>query len=266
MISTQSACRFDAAIVREPSPSVIHGLRDGDGGDPNFEKVCTEHTAYIGALENAGLSVTVLPPLEAFPDSIFVEDPALVFSGHAIRLRPGAPSRTGEAETLADILADHFDRVHELPPGGFVDGGDILTTCKDVMIGLSARTNEAGAKSLMEILENIGRSAKIVRTPPDILHFKSDCGLIDDETVLSTKRLAKSGVFEGFRLLETPDGEEAAANALRINDVVLLGDRFPKTAELLNAHGFKVVPLPTTEIGKIDAGLSCMSLRWMSPA
>src|SRR5262249_50884991 len=99
-------------------------------------------------------------------------------------------------------------------------------------------------------------------TPAGVLHFKSDCSLLDEETMLSTARLAASGVFEGTRVLLVPEGEEAAANALRVNDHVLIGLDFPRTAAMLAGEGYQVVSLPTREIGKIDAGLSCMSLRW----
>ena len=98
-----------------------------------------------------------------------------------------------------------------------------------------------------------------------MLHFKTDCSLLDDETVLSTARLAHSGVFaKDLKPLLVPPGEEAAANALRVNDVVLVGSQYPRTIDLLSQAGFKVVPLPTSQIGKIDAGLSCMSLRWLA--
>ena len=85
---------------------------------------------------------------------------------------------------------------------------------------------------------------------------------LDDETVFTTKRLAASGIFSGFETIFVPDGEEAAANALRVNDVVMIGSDFPQSIDLLDSLGYKIVPLKTTEIGKIDAGLSCMSLRW----
>ncbi|MNT76527.1 N(G),N(G)-dimethylarginine dimethylaminohydrolase [compost metagenome] len=96
------------------------------------------------------------------------------------------------------------------------------------------------------------------------MHFKTDCSLLDEETVLSTARLAKSGVFDRFKQVIIPEGEEPAANALRVNDVVMVGSDFPRTIEMLDKLGYKVVPMKTTEIGKIDAGLSCMSLRWFS--
>ncbi|MBV9913603.1 MAG: hypothetical protein JOZ93_13555 [Sinobacteraceae bacterium] len=135
-----------------------------------------------------------------------------------------------------------------------------------VLIGLSTRTDATGAQLLLQALAAIGRAARIVRTPAGVLHFKSDCALLDPETVLSTQRLAAAGFFAGLRVLLVPEGEDAAANALRINDTVLLSAGFPRTLELLEAQGFNVVTLQTAEVAKIDAGLSCMSLRWLDAA
>lgn len=262
MTTSHPVYRFDAAIVRRPSQSVVNGLRAGDHAGPAFEAIKSEHDAYIAALRKAGVAVAILPALEAFPDSMFVEDPALVFSEGSILLRPGAESRAGEAREIAPILRERFEHVLELPSPGFADGGDILTTPNSVMIGLSSRTNRAGAEGLISCLAKLGRSGNIVETPEGVLHFKSDCSLLDEESVLTTERLARSGVFKDFKQIIVPEGEEPAANALRVNDVVLVGSAFPRTIERLEAHGYDVVPLHTTEIGKIDAGLSCMSLRW----
>ncbi|NNE40335.1 MAG: dimethylarginine dimethylaminohydrolase [Marinicaulis sp.] len=255
---------FNTAIVRRPAKSVCKGLRAGDGDDPDINGVAAEHDAYVDALQAAGLAVTVLEPLEAFPDSIFVEDPALVFSNFAVLLRPGAPSRRDEPAKLAPALRAHFDQVVELD-AGHADGGDILQTPQGVMIGLSARTDKAGAAALQKVLADRDVESAIVETPAGVLHFKSDCALLDEETVLSTLRLAASNLFSKFQTLLTPDGDEGAANALRINDVVFLGEEFPRTIDLVAGAGFNVVPLPTKEIAKIDAGLSCMSLRWLTP-
>jgi len=102
----------------------------------------------------------------------------------------------------------------------------------------------------------------VVQVPRGTLHLKTDCSVIDEETVLATEGLAKSGVLEGFRILVVPEDERNATNALRVNDVVLIRAGCPRTQDMLVAHGLKVLPLPVSEIGKIDAGLSCMSLRW----
>ncbi len=137
---------FNSAIVRKPSLSVVNGLRAEDQGDPDYAGVKAEHEAYVAVLESIGMKVTVLPKLEAFPDSIFVEDPALVFTEGAILLRPGAPTRQQETAEIAPVLHDLFDKVLHLPQPGHVEGGDILLTQKSVMIGLSTRTDRTGGK------------------------------------------------------------------------------------------------------------------------
>ena len=260
--SARPLYRFNRAIVRSPARSVVDGLRNDDRGSPTYDGVSAEHDAYVVALGAAGVSVTVLPAIEAYPDSMFVEDPALVFGEGAILLRPGAPSRAGETNAIAPTLRDLFRTVLPQPSLGHADGGDILVTPFAVMIGLSSRTDRAGAESLVECLAELGHKGVVVETPAQALHLKTACSLLDEETILCTPRLAESGIFAGFRQVITPEGEEGAANALRVNDVVFAGSGFPWTIELLDRLGCRVVPLPTSEIGKIDAGLSCMSLRW----
>ncbi len=253
---------FTHAIVRTPCPGIVNGLRAVDVGAPDYGRVIAENAAYVGALREAGLTVEVLPALDTYPDSMFVEDPALVFTEGAIVMRPGAKSRFGEAAEIAPVLRRHFGRVLDLPAPGFADGGDILVLQDRVMIGLSDRTNQTGAEALAAFLKELDKNPLIVRTPANVLHFKSDCSLLDEGTVLSTKRLAAGGVFDGLNIIYTPKGEEGAANALRINDRVLVGKAFPGTIKRLQEAGYHVVPLETSEIAKVDAGLSCMSLRW----
>lgn len=252
---------FDHALVRRPAASVVRGLRAADRGSPTFAGVLHEFEAYVAALTTAGVEVETLPPLDEFPDSVFVEDPALVFPEGAIVLRPGAPSRMGEAAAIAPELHRRFERVLDLKEG-FAEGGDILTTPSEVLIGLSARTNHAGASSLLLLLEQLGRRGRIVTTPPGVLHFKTDCSLLDEETILATRRLADSGVFAGYNVILTPEGEEGAANSLRVNNLVLVGRDFVRTATQLAADGYNVAPLGNTHIARLDAGFSCLSLRW----
>jgi dimethylargininase len=253
--------QFNSAIVRTPGKSVVNGLRANAGPAPRFEGVLAEHLSYVAALRAAGVRVTVLDAVEHFPDSIFVEDPALVFSQAAVLLRPGAPSRMAEAQELSATLAARFPEVLQLSDG-YADGGDILVTPGRVLIGLSARTNDAGAAQLQKLLGSIGLASVVVRVPRGTLHLKSDCSLIDEETVLATAELAKSGLLEGLRVLVAPEEERSATNALRVNDVLFIKAGCPRTQHLLAAHGLKVLPLPVSEIARIDAGLSCMSLRW----
>jgi len=253
---------FDHAITRQPGRSVVNGIRSDLGTALDFEGIAKEHRTYVAALRAAGLAVEVLPPLEAYPDSIFVEDPALVLPEGAILLRPGASTRLGEREEMRGALKSHFGRVLELQNDEYADGGDVLITPNVIFIGMSARTNRTGAEALQSKLKQLGREARIAQTPQGVLHFKTAVSLLDEDTILATKSMAQSGIFAGFKIVLAPDGEEAAANALGVNDVVFASDHFPRTIDLLVKEGFDVVGLPVTEIGKLDAGLSCMSLRW----
>ena len=252
---------FDSALVRQPGKSVVNGLSSQAGPRPEFAEVAREHGAYIQALEDCGLAVEVLPALEDYPDSIFVEDPALALGDAAILLRPGAPSRRGEPDQIESDLRRGFARVLRLE-SGFADGGDLLLTATGMLIGLSSRTDRAGANSLGALLRELGIESRIVTTPAGTLHFKSDCALIAADHVLCTAAMARSGTFDGYRLLVVPDGEQRAANSLRVNDTILAGEEFPRTIDLLRAAGYAVRALPVRAIGRLDAGLSCMSLRW----
>jgi dimethylargininase len=264
MIRRMRVYQFNSAIVRLPGRSVINGLRAHAGPAPVFEEVRLEHATYVAALRAAGVRVTVLEALEQFPDAIFVEDPALVFSQVAILLRPGAPSRSAEADALAAPLAARFPALLRLDEG-HVDGGDILVTPHRVLIGLSARTDERGAAALQRLLAVIGIASETVRTPLGTLHLKSDCALIDDETVLAMPELAAAGLFGRFNVIAVPPDERAAANAVRVNDAMFVRADCRRTADLVATHGLRIVPLPVTAISRIDAGLSCMSLRWWAP-
>jgi dimethylargininase len=254
---------FDSALVRAPARSVVHGLSSQPGPRPLFEAIEREHAEYVRALEECGLSVETLPSLEDYPDSIFVEDPALVFGNAAIVLRPGAQTRLGEVTQIEPALSRRFERVLRMQTG-FADGGDMLLTPQGMLIGLSRRTNEAGAIELRGLLQQLGINARIVNTPTDTLHLKSDCSLIGEDHILCTAALDASGLFDDYRRLIVPDNEKRAANSLRLNDSVLVGNEFPLTLDLLRRSGYAVRTLPVSAIGKLDAGLSCMSLRWKS--
>jgi len=257
-----SSFSFTNAIVRAPGTSVSNGLRTNGGTDPDAVRFRHQHCLYVDALVRAGLGVTELAPLEAFPDSVFVEDAALCLAGCAIVLRPGAASRAGESAALRPDLAVAGLRVLELADTGKIDGGDVLVTEGDVFVGLSTRTDAGGVEALAEVVEPLGYKVRGVATPGSILHFKSDCGLLDSTTIFATERLAATGCFDGYDVVVAPSGEEGAANLIRINNAVLVAEGFPVTAALLADRGYLVEVVAVDEAAKIDGGLSCMSLRF----
>ena len=100
-----------------------------------------QHREYEQALREAGYMVEQLPSTGEMPDSVFVEDIAVVFDELAIVTRPGAESRRLETPAVADALARHRE-VHVIQAPGTVDGGDVLVAGKQVFVGLSTRTND----------------------------------------------------------------------------------------------------------------------------
>lgn len=252
---------FTDAIVRRPGASVVNGLRAGAAAGPELAAIMAEWDGYVAALRQAGLAVQELEPQERFPDAIFVEDPALVFAHGAILLRPGAPSRAAESELLRPVLQARFSQLL-VQAAGHADGGDVLVMPDRAYIGLSARTDPVGAAALQGLLAELGIASVIAVTPPEVLHLKTASSLIDEETVLATAPLAASGIFADYRVLEVPHGEEGGANVLRVGEYVLVGSGYPRLIDLLDHRGAKIIPLPNTEIAKIDAGFTCMSLRW----
>lgn len=261
-LQTGLSFRFSHAITRTPADSVANGLRAVDSGDPSGPAFRLEHERYVSALQEAGLEVTVLPALEAYPDSCFVEDPAFCLPDAAIVLRPGTQSRRGEAEEIRAALEDRFDVVIDLPEGGFVDGGDVLMLDDEILIGLSARTDRRGAEDFKAILYALGYEARVCETPDGVLHFKTACSTLGDGAILATRVMAESGFFDGRKVVVVPDGEDYAANVIRVNNVVLVPEGYPKTDAAIREAGFRTVIVPTHEARKVDGGLSCLSLRF----
>ena len=262
---THRSCTFTHAIARLPATTIVDGLRAVDTGAPNLSRFRQHHGDYVDALRSTGAVVEVLPRLEQFPDSVFVEDAALCLPEGAVLMRPGAPSRLGEARAMAPHLAKHDEEVHSIEEPGFIEGGDILTTGREILVGQSARTNREGIEALRNIVVRWGYAVREVSTPDGVLHFKTDCSLLDEETILATPRVGASGCFEGYRVIHTAEGEDACANSVRFNDLVVVPAGFPKTAERLASSGYNVRPVANTEAAKLDGGMSCLSLRFSPP-
>jgi dimethylargininase len=254
---------FTHAIARRPAASITRGLRAVDTGNPDLSVMQAHHADYVAALRSTGASVLELDPIEAYPDSVFVEDTALCLPEGAVIMRPGAPSRLGEAAEMMPHLEALYGQVLRIKgKESFIEGGDILMTETEILVGRSARTNAAGISELAALVAPWGQSVREVTTPPGVLHFKTDCSLLDEETVLSTERLAASGCFDGYRVIHTMPGEEACANAIRFNGLVIMPAGFPATHDRLDKAGYRVVEVGNSECAKLDGGMSCLSLRF----
>jgi dimethylargininase len=255
---------IEHALVRPPSATFASGLTASGLPPPDLALARSQHDAYVRALEDAGVAVERLDADDRFPDSTFVEDVAVLAGRGAILTRPGAPERRGEVDAIRDALARRLPILGTIEPPGCVDGGDVCETGSRVLIGLSDRTNDEGASQLASLLAIAGHRATLVdvRRVPGLLHLKTGISYLGEGRVLAWPALAGLQELRGFDAVRVPPREAYAANAIRVNDRVLLAEGFPETAESIASFGLTVVVLAMSEFQKMDGGLSCLSLRW----
>lgn len=255
---------FSKAIVREPSENFADGLTSVDLGVPVFEAALVQHGAYCEALVRCGLSLVELDPDPNYPDSTFVEDTAILTESCAVITLPGASSRNGEILSMSETLSKYYDKLDAVQPPGTIDGGDVCQIENHFLIGISDRTNEEGARQLSMYLEAVGfTSTQIdIRGTDGLLHLKSGVTYLGENRVLVADALAGEKELEGFELVAVPEGEEYAANCIRVNDYLLFAAGFPRLQKTLEVLGYKIIEVEMSEFQKMDGGLSCLSLRF----
>jgi dimethylargininase len=255
---------FTRAIVCPPAPTFAEGLTSVDLGAPDYEAALAQHERYCAALEEIGLRLIRLPADPRHPDSTFVEDTAILTERVAILTRPGAESRQGEVAAVRGALADRYAKVHEIVAPGAVDGGDVCEADGQFFIGISARTNEEGARQLAELLAQAGYASTSVdiRQVPGILHLKSGVAYLGEEWLAVIGSLADHPAFRAYNQIRVTAAEEYAANCVRVNDHVLVAAGYPDIEATLRGLGRRVVTLDMSEFRKMDGGLSCLSLRF----
>jgi dimethylargininase len=233
-------------------------------GAPDVARALAQHQRYCEALADCGLSLTVLPADPRFPDGCFVEDAALVTDRGAIVMRPGAPSRRGEVDVIEAALKGLFPAIPRIEAPGTVDAGDVCEADGHFLIGLSGRTNEASANQLAGILLDLGYRTDLldIRGAGGLLHLKSGLAYLGDGRLLAAADLPRGRALAAYEIVEVPRTETYAANAVRVNERVLLADGYPATRAAVESLGFEPLILDLSEFRKLDGGLSCLSLRW----
>jgi len=256
---------IESAIVRPPSGTFAKGISRAGLGPPDPTLALEQHEGYVAALERAGVKVIRLDPDHEHPDSTFVEDTAVLGGSSAIMARPGAPTRRGEIPSVRRALENLVPRIHTIEAPGTLDGGDVLETFDRIIIGISGRTNEDGARQLARFLEIEGvvSTTLDIRGFPGLLHLKTGISFLGNGRVFAVDSLAAAAGGLGYTILPVPEGEAYAANCVVVNERLLLPAGFPRSEALLGDLGHTVVPLEMSEFRKMDGGLSCLSLRIM---
>jgi dimethylargininase len=252
------------AITRAVSPTMNEcELSYIDRVEIDIEKAQAQHAAYEECLRVMGMEVIALPAESALPDSVFVEDPAIVLDEVAVLTRPGAESRRAEGETLAAVLAQ-FRPLERIAAPATLEGGDVMRVDKTLYVGASARSNAEGVAQLSEILKPFGYTVKSVEVS-GCLHLKSGCTYLGEGLVLANRDWIDAAALPGLKIVDVASDEPWAANVLTLNGAALMPDGFPKTAAIVESLGLSVRVVDISELRKAEAGVTCSSLVFKQP-
>ena len=247
------------ALTRQISPRFNEcELTHLDRRPIDLDLARAQHHQYEAALRELGCEVLSLPAEPDLPDSVFVEDVALVFDEVAIITRPGAHSRKPEAASIARALKT-YRTLCTIEAPGTVDGGDVLPVGRTVYIGLSSRSNPAGVEQTQEFLAPYGYAVKGVEVT-GCLHLKSAVTQVSDDKLLINPAWIDRRIFGEVKFIEVDEAEPSAANAVWIGDTVLYPSSFPRTQQRLEEAGLRLKIVDATEVAKAEGAVTCCSL------
>jgi len=251
------------ALTREVSPAIINcELTHLERVPIDYEIARAQHDEYLGALRSLDLRVKSLPAEPDLPDSVFVEDTAIVLDECAVITRPGADSRKPETESIALALAP-YRALFQIRAPGTVDGGDVLCLRKTLHIGLSGRSNESGIAQVRNFLAPFGYSVRTASVT-GCLHLKSAVTQLTTETLLINPDWASKSDFPGWDFIEVDPHEPYAANALLVGDRLIYPAGYPRTRARLQAAGLHPTLVDASELAKAEGGVTCCSLIFVS--
>lgn len=247
------------ALVRTVPPSIARAELTHVSRRPiDVARAGQQHRQYRDALERLGCTVRELPPEPDLPDSVFVEDTAVVLDELAVITRPGAESRRPETASVAEALRAYRELGFIEAPGT-LDGGDVLCIGPRIFVGETARSNAEGLRQLRVCVAPYGYEVEAV-TVSGCLHLKSAVARVAASTVLLNPGWVDPEVFAACERIEVDPGEPFAANALSLDGRVLLPAAFPRTRRRLEERGIEVTTVDADELAKAEGGLTCCSL------
>jgi dimethylargininase len=228
----------------------------------DIAKAMEQHRAYEACLKELGAQVISMPADESYPDGVFVEDPAIVLDEIAIITRPGAASRRGETESIAQALAP-FRELRYIREPATLEGGDVIRVGKTLFVGLSGRTSREGIAQLAALLMVFDYSVVPVEVR-GCLHLKSGACWAGGNVILANRNWIDASAFHDFKIIDVPEDEPAAADVLPVAGKLIMPSNFPHTAKILEDSGIEVFPIDVSELQKAESGVTCMSLLFHS--
>jgi dimethylargininase len=251
------------AITRAVSPEIVNCQLTFVPRQPiNLQIARAQHGAYEQLLRKLGARVVSLSAEADLPDSMFVEDPAVVLDELAVIFPLGTESRRPEGASLARALSK-FRNLEYVTLPGTLEGGDILRIGRKLFVGITKRSNADGIRQLAAILKP--HHYEVISVPvTGCLHLKSAVTFLGRQTLLANRGWFDPAPFRGYHWIDVDPGEPQAANALALGNTIIFPASFPGTRSLIEARGFDVTLLDISELQKAESGLTCSSLIFES--
>ena len=130
-------------------------------------------------------------------------------------------------------------------------------------MGSSSRSNAEGIDQLRAVLSPFDYEVIAVDVR-QCLHLKSGCSYVGANSILVNREWVDATRLAGFDLIDVPPSEPGAANALLIENVVIVPSAFPQTITLLESRGFNVKEIDVSEFQKAEGGVTCKSVIFNS--
>lgn len=249
-------------LARRPSPNFADGLTTQALGTPDVALAFQQYEAYLTALKNLGLNVTILDADTNYPDGYFVEDPIIIFHDMAFVCKSGATARQGEANGLLPQLSGL--RIIEISgEDAFMDGGDVLICADRVLVGISERTTIAGAECLKKALQTVKADIHVDFVEFDgVLHLKSGLTELAPNVLIHDPQLKTDYALNWTEVITLPAEEGYAADVMPVNDTLFLAEGYPTALNTAQRYYDNIITLDMSEFQKMDGGLTCLSLRY----
>ena len=248
-----------AALTRGVNPRLAEcELTELERSPIDVERARAQHEEYRDALRSLGCEVRSLPTSPDLPDSVFIEDTAVVLPEIAILARPGAESRRPEVAAVADALRP-YRQLGVIDAPGTLEGGDVLRIGRTIWVGVSRRTNRDGFAQFRSRLEPRGYDVREMRVK-HCLHLKSAVTGLGESGVLVNPAWVDVAAFAGYKILEVDSREPFAANALSVGNAVVYSSHHPRTRDRLAAAGHRVVEVDASELAKAEGAVTCCSI------
>jgi dimethylargininase len=252
---------MNMVITHAVSPSIQNCVLTFMSRDMiDYQNACKQHSAYCTLLQGLGCKIRKLSDNLSHPDSVFIEDPAIILDELAILANMSAPSRREEPRGIAEELMK-YRPLFRIEVPGTLEGGDVARLGRTLVIGRSSRTNDKGIEQLRDIVVPFGYQVLPVNVRK-CLHLKTGCSPLTDDTLLFNPAWIDPSELSDFDLIAVDPGEPWAGNAINVNGTVCMHAGFKKTAKILQKRGFNLVFSDISEFQKAEGGLTCLSLRF----